>query len=190
MRAAVLLSLAFFACGTPDDGKPPTKIPQGLWCYRIDESRVILGGALSDGGNLVEWCRKKFQVPANFEAELRSRDPTRQLPTVLPFFHGERSTEYREDAHGAILDLLPIHDGIDVIDASMRVIADRLADISKRLASIAVIDQIVASGGALRESSYWREMIGKALGHHVEISRESESALRGVVQLAIEQINS
>jgi gluconokinase len=29
---------------------PPAKIPDGLWCYRVDQRRFILGGALSDGG--------------------------------------------------------------------------------------------------------------------------------------------
>jgi gluconokinase len=29
---------------------PPERVPLGLWCYRIDEARVLLGGALTDGG--------------------------------------------------------------------------------------------------------------------------------------------
>ncbi|MCA1590980.1 MAG: carbohydrate kinase, partial [Acidobacteria bacterium] len=37
------------------EGEPPLKIPEGLWCYRIDRDRVIIGGALSDGGNLYRW---------------------------------------------------------------------------------------------------------------------------------------
>ena len=171
-------------------GEPPAKIPQGLWCYRIDERSVILGGALSDGGNLVQWCRKRFGIQSDFEAELRCRDPSRELPTVLPFFHGERSTGYREDARGAIIDLLPTQDGIDVVDASMRAVADRLADIYRRLESVTAIDRIVASGGGLRESAYWREMIAKALERKIEMSAERESALQGVVQLALKHIGT
>ena len=38
-------------------GEPPAQIPPALWCYRADDKRVILGGALSDGGNLYAWLR-------------------------------------------------------------------------------------------------------------------------------------
>ena len=36
-------------------GDVPAVIPSGLWCYRIDRKRVIIGGALSDGGGLYRW---------------------------------------------------------------------------------------------------------------------------------------
>jgi gluconokinase len=32
---------------------PP--VPLGLWCYRVDRNRCLVGGALTDGGSLVEW---------------------------------------------------------------------------------------------------------------------------------------
>ena len=32
-------------------------IPQGLWCYRVDRSRSLLGGALTEGGNLFNWLK-------------------------------------------------------------------------------------------------------------------------------------
>lgn len=46
-------------------GKPPTHIPDGLWCYRIDCRRVIVGGALSDGGNLYELLKATLNLPRN-----------------------------------------------------------------------------------------------------------------------------
>src|SRR5215213_9541022 len=33
------------------------QIPDGPWCYRADAERYVMGGALSDGGNLIEWLR-------------------------------------------------------------------------------------------------------------------------------------
>ena len=34
------------------------QIPDGPWCYRADDKRFVMGGALSDGGNLVAWLRE------------------------------------------------------------------------------------------------------------------------------------
>ena len=31
------------------------EVPRGLWAYRLDRRRAVLGGALSNGGNLLRW---------------------------------------------------------------------------------------------------------------------------------------
>ena len=171
-------------------GEPPKHIPSGLWCYRVDDRRVIIGGALSDGGNLYEWCCRTFQLPSSSEDEIRRRDPRRRLPTVLPYFHGERSTGYREDVRGGLTDLLPSHDGVDVLEAAMRAVAGRIAEIHKRLKKVTRIDRITASGGALDASPLWREIISSTIGSEIEMKTIRESALRGVTLLALEQINA
>jgi gluconokinase len=35
---------------------PQLLVPPGLFAYRLDESHVLLGGALNDGGSVVEWA--------------------------------------------------------------------------------------------------------------------------------------
>lgn len=73
-------------------GKVPRRIPQGLWSYRIDSKRVIVGGALSDGGNLYALIKKRFGLKGDLETELSRRETPDGL-VVIPFFHGERSTD-------------------------------------------------------------------------------------------------
>jgi gluconokinase len=36
-------------------GEPPEKLPSSLWSYRVSRERVVVGGALSDGGGLLQW---------------------------------------------------------------------------------------------------------------------------------------
>eukprot|EP01083_Nonionella_stella_P289152 984064_1 len=33
------------------------KVPPGLFCYRIDDATILLGGALTDGGSVIAWLR-------------------------------------------------------------------------------------------------------------------------------------
>ena len=40
------------------------RIPKGLWCYRITEDKVLLGGALTDGGSMYEWMSSLFSLTA------------------------------------------------------------------------------------------------------------------------------
>src|SRR5262249_53572688 len=37
-------------------------IPAGVWCYRLDAHRAVLGGALNDGGSLFDWLRTSLQL--------------------------------------------------------------------------------------------------------------------------------
>ena len=163
--------------------KVPRRIPQGLWCYRVDRQRVIVGGALSDGGNLYALIKKRFGLKGDLESELVRRETPDGL-VVIPFFHGERSTGYDENARGAIIGMTAEHDGIDVLRAAMEGVAFRLADIFERLSTIADIKTIVASGGALRESPVWTQIIADTLGHDLTVNDAEESALRGAVLLA------
>lgn len=168
-------------------GEPPRNLPEGLWSYRLDERRIVIGGALSAGGNLITLLRRKFGVKGNITQELRSRTHDRSL-RVEPYFFGERSTGYREDAKGEIIGLDARHDGIDVIHSAMHAIADRLADIAERLERVAPIESIQASGGTLREYPVWREIIEGKLGRRLTLSNTRESSLKGTVLLAAERL--
>lgn len=168
-------------------GEPPAKIPTGLWCYRINRRRVIVGGALSDGGNLYALIKVRFKLRGDIEHELATRSPADEL-VIIPFFHGERSTGYDENARGAIIGMTADHDGIDVLRAAMEGVAFRLDDIYSRLNEIAKIDTIIASGGALRSSPVWTQIIANVLDRELTISDVAESSLRGAVLLALESI--
>jgi gluconokinase len=160
------------------EGEPPPKIPDGLFCFRIDRSHVVLGGALSDGGNLYALLKDRFKLPGNIDAKLAAREAADEL-VVVPFFFGERSTGYDEDARGAIIGMTAEHDGIDILRAAMEGVAFRLADICERLGTITKFKTIVASGGALRSSPAWQQIVADTLGRDLTLSAADESSLRG-----------
>lgn len=68
-------------------------LPRGLWCNRIDERRSILGGALNDVGRAVTWLESTLKLPGHEEIErMLMGEPMPDVPIVLPWFTGERST--------------------------------------------------------------------------------------------------
>ena len=44
------------------DAMKAAKVPKGLWCYRISKDRVLLGGALSDGGSVYKFFRESLRL--------------------------------------------------------------------------------------------------------------------------------
>ena len=169
-------------------GEPPRQIPDGLWCYRVDRKRVILGGALSDGGGLYDWLKKNLKLPKDAEAQIARRGAAAHGLTFLPFLAGERSTGYHESATGAVLGLRSSTDGIDILHAAMESVAYRFAEVFDQLNQVVRVKEIVASGGALRESPVWTQIIADVLGRDLTMSGAHESSSRGAVLLALESI--
>lgn len=167
-------------------GEPPTNIPEGLWCYRIDAASVIIGGALSDGGNLYRWLKDNLKLPNDAEAQIQERGAARHGLTFLPFLFGERSIGYDEAAVGGLIHLTASHDSVDILQAAMESVAFRFAEVFDRLKPVTNISQIVASGGALRDSALWMQIIADVLGHDLTPAIVHESSLSGAVLLALQ----
>jgi gluconokinase len=172
-------------------GGLPKNIPQGLWCYRIDRKRVIAGGALSDGGGLYRWLKDNFRLKEDddhTEEEIAKRAPDEHGLAFLPFLAGERSTGYNESAFGAVLGLKSSTDTIDIVQAALESVAYRFAEIFDQLNDVAKIKEIIASGGALRESPVWTQIIADVLAQNMSLPDVREASSRGAVLLALETI--
>lgn len=169
-------------------GDPPVNIPRGLWCYRIDRKRVVIGGALSDGGGLYSWLNQNLRLPKDAEEQIAARGPAAHGLTFVPFLAGERSTGYYESTAGAVLGLTASHNSLDILQSAMESVGYRLAEIFERLNSVVKVTEIVASGGALRDSPAWTQIIADVLGLDLNMSSARESSSRGAVLLALESI--
>jgi gluconokinase len=189
-KAALMIGTSG-AMRTAFAGEPPSEIPAGLWCYRIDKKRVITGGALSDGGGLYAWLKntlKMAEIDDDIEAEIARRAPDSHGLTVMPFFSGERSTGYHENAKGAILGLTQNTTAVEIVHAAMEAVAFRFAAIFEQLQTVCPLTEMIASGGALRESAVWTQIMADVLGRNLSLPDTREASSRGVVLLALETI--
>jgi len=169
-------------------GEPPAQIPPELWCYRADDKRVILGGALSDGGNLYAWLRESLLGVEEkwIENSLADLEPDAHGLTVLPFWSGERSPGWSLKARGGIFGLTNKTQPIHILRAAMEAVAYRFALIHRALAPVAPDATIIASGTALRASPVWIQILADVLGAPIMLSTTSESSTRGAALLALE----
>jgi gluconokinase len=173
-----------------DAATPP---PRGLWRYRVDRRRALLGGATSEGGNVYAWCREVLRLPdeAAVERELAARAPDAHGLTVLPFLAGERAPGWRGDRRAVIAGLSLDTTALDVAHAALEAVALRLALVYELLAPHAAPDHvIVASGGAIGHSRVWTQMLADALGRPIHCSSEREATSRGAALLAFEALGA
>lgn len=169
-------------------GEPPTKLPPSLWSYRASKNRVVVGGALSDGGGLLQWLVQSLSTGNDLHQQLAALEPDAHGLTILPFWSGERSTGWSTEARGGIFGLRQQTTTVDIIRATLESIAYRFALIAEALDEIAPGANIVATGNALRSSPVWLQIIADVLGRPVMFGGAPEASIRGAALLALEGV--
>ena len=170
-------------------GEPPAELSPALWSYRVSDVRVVVGGALSDGGGLFQWLIESLNLDwSTLEKEMAALEPDSHGLTVLPFWSGERSTGWVADARGGIFGLRQQTTPVEIVRAVLESIAYRFALITRAIDRIAPDATIVASGNALRSSPVWSQIIADVLGRPLLLGGSAESSIRGAALLALEAV--
>lgn len=172
-------------------GDPPETLASGLWSYRASQWRVAVGGALSDGGGLVQWLNESLNFDGDRDAlqrEIAALEPDSHGLTVLPFWSGERSTGWLAEASGGIFGLRQQTTPVEIARAVLESIAYRFALIARALDQIAPEATIAASGNALRSSPAWLQIIADVLGRPLLLGGTAEASSRGAALLALEAV--
>ena len=167
------------------------QVPDGLWCYRIDANRSLPGGATSEGGNLFAWMTDAFNLSEaqRLESDLAKLKPDGHGLTVLPFWAGERSPGWHVHAKATIEGLSLATSSLEILRAGMEAVAYRVALVFDKLAELLQDDiQIVAGGGALRNSPLWLQIVTDVLGREVDFTGIRETSARGAALLAFEAL--
>jgi gluconokinase len=173
------------------EGTVPS-IPLGLWVYRLDRRWSLLGGALSEGGNLFAWLRESLALTPDAEAieqELADLPPDGHGLTVLPFVAGERSPGWHGDARATISGLSLHTRPIDVVRAGLEAIGYRFALLAELAhTAIQAPPEVIASGGPILHSPAWAQIICDILGRPLTLSAEAEATSRGTALLALQSL--
>ena len=165
------------------------QIPSGLWCYRVDPRRFILGGALSNGGT----SSSGSPAPLRFRLTLKLSRRT---------VARRARTGFLDLLCGRTLSLLAArsscsHSGHESRYQPTRYSASRPGRSRSSVRQIyALLTKqfpapvgVVASGGALLQSQIWSQMMADSIGSPVVICREQEASGRGAALLAAERLH-
>ena len=191
---------------------PDAVVPSGgLWLYRVDARRGLLGGALSEGGNIPAWLEATVQLPPLVQAEplIATLPPNGHGLTVLPFISGERSPGWHDRATMAITGLTAHTTPADILRASLEAIAYQINAVYQELLAATHLQaetnapqsqqspqshqpqpRLIGSGGALLSSPTFQGIIASTLNTSLYPSLEREASARGVALLALEALGN
>jgi gluconokinase len=148
----------------------------------------VLGGALSEGGNVVRWFSDSlgFKPKKKFERAAGALPPDGHGLTVLPFWAGERSPNWRGDARAVIAGLSLGTQPAQMLRATMEAITYQLVAVAAAMRRVVPRpESVIATGGQLIHSPAWSQMLADALDLRVMTSPEPEASSRGAALLVL-----
>jgi len=171
----------------------PERIPSGLWAYRQAPDLTLLGGAFSEGGNLLLWAKDTLRLPPqeDWDAALSRLPPAAHGLTVLPFLAGERATGWSTGATGVVQGVRVSTTPVEILQALMEAVALRAATVASSLVSaLGTRPEVIATGGAIQGSLYWLQTMADVLQMKVSVSSEAQDTSRGTAILALRSLGA
>ena len=163
-------------------------IPFGLFRYAVDGERTVMGGAISNAGNLHRWCARELRIGEKEEKALSRKAAAADALTVLPFWIAERAPTWPEKLRGTIVGLTQSTDSAEIFRATTTAVFYRLAEILALIEkSRGRATEIIVSGGAVH-SAATLALLADALGRDICVSRDAEASLRGAARYVLEKL--
>jgi gluconokinase len=166
------------------------RAPFGLFCYRVDAGRFVVGGAASNAGNLRAWCLRELKLTDNsavLEREMAARPSPAHGLTVLPFWTAERAPTWDDEKTGMIHGITQNTTALDILQATTEASYYRIARIADLiLEKETTAPKFIVSGGIQRSPSSLQRL-ADILNQPVYPNEEAEASLRGAAIFAIEK---
>jgi len=169
----------------------PSFPPDGLWCYCVDENRILLGGALTDGGSIYKWAKTNLKLEDADDDKAEKMEPGSGGITVMPFLRGERSMGWHDSASLSIHGVAASSTPAEILRACMEGVGIRLALVIEAITS-SFRDHnkpdIICSGAALSNSKLLQSILSDATNHVLYTSHwaADEATSTGVAMFAFE----
>jgi gluconokinase len=170
------------------------EIPPGVFCYRLDRRRFVIGGALSNGGAVYAWMKRTLRLPDDdqvIEHQLAALAPDQTGLTMLPLFAGERSPGWQAETRAVIAGLSASSSPIEILYAALESVALRFRQVYDIMESaLGRPREIVASGGALIHSTVWTQIMADAMGRPIQKCPAPEATSRGAALATLERLGA
>ena len=165
--------------------------PFGLFCYRVDAKRQLIGGASSNAGNLRAWCLRELRLPDDpvlIEEALAKRQTPEHGLTVLSSWTAERAPDWTEVPCGVVHGITHHTTALDLLQAIIEASYFRIRRIADMIFSQnREQPQLIISGGIQRSPSSLQRL-ADVLNQPLYPNDEPEATLKGAAVYVLEKL--
>jgi gluconokinase len=176
--------------------KPLTDSQGRLFTYVLTPGHFITGGAINNGGVVLQWYLDSFlqsatETPLNIDAGLQQalRTPAGAEGLLcLPYLHGERAPVWDGHAKGAFIGVQPQHTTWHFMRSLLEGMALGLLSITEALEETAgAVEKISVSGG-FTHSPAWVQLMADVFQRPMYLRNESDASAMGAVRLGFQAL--
>jgi gluconokinase len=166
---------------------------QRIFNYVLTEKHYLSGGALNNGGNVMQWFAKTFLTKnfssadefEEFISEACATPAGSDGLIFLPYIYGERAPVWDAEARGIFFGVSAAHTRAHFMRAIMEGISFALNELLNTMEeTIAPIKNIYASGGFIR-SKKWISLLADVLGRKISVTHAEDSSAAGAAMLGM-----
>jgi gluconokinase len=165
---------------------PAEPLPSGLWNYRVDARRSLLGGAINDVGRAVSWAQATLRLSPSLEPVLAA-PPADATPLVLPYLTGERAPGWVGGARAVLTGVSAATEPDAVFRGVVEGVAMTYARVADELHPAAPqVVEVAASGRVSNDEPAWLQVLADVLGRPVTHVTRRRATQRGTALLALD----
>jgi gluconokinase len=167
-----------------------------VFCYMLSEGRWVVGGAINNGGVVLQWARDALAPdlaqggPAALMELAAQAPPGSDALVMVPSLLSERAPHWSGDARGAYVGLTRTHRREHLVRAALEGVCQQLALVLASLRDAGNdVREIRATGGFAR-SALWRQMLCDVLGQEVGFPAGHQGSGFGAALLGLEALGA
>lgn len=164
--------------------------------YRLDEHTFICGGAVNNGGMIIDWALKSLRNKKDISPDdyqelfklIASKPPGSDGLLFLPYLSGERTPIWDAKSCGVFFGIKLMHEQAHFLRAAVEGICMALYHVLEAVEGTSGnVGQINVSGGFI-DSPEWVQILADITGKRLVIYQTSDASAMGAIYMAMKEI--
>jgi gluconokinase len=173
----------------------PSVDPRGrVFCYALTPGRWVVGGAINNGGVVLQWAGDALAPDLGAEPEAALVELAARAPAgsggliMLPYLLSERAPHWSSLPRGAYVGLTRAHRREHLVRAALEGVCQQLAVVLESMRGAGnEVREVRATGGFAR-SALWRQILADALGMEIGFPAGHEGSGFGAALLGLQAL--
>ena len=163
-----------------------------LFCYAFVPGRWLVGGAINNGGSVLEWLGRILgdSQPDQLLAEAATVPPGSDGLVMLPYLLGERAPHWSALPRGAYVGLKHSHGRGHLVRAALEGVCQQLALVLDSMRAAGNEAREVRATGGFARSQLWRQLLSDVLGVPLGFAEREQGAAFGAALLGMEVLGA
>lgn len=158
------------------------------FCYYLMKGKWVIGGAVNNGGNIVDWLggvihEEKEDIYEELEASLSMIARGSDGLLFLPYLYGERAPHWDGSLNASFVGLCAFHGREHLLRSVVEGMVFNLREVWEMLTALSGESRSLTASGGFLKSGVWAGILSDVFGRDLELADDTDASCLGAVLL-------